>query len=157
MKSILSALGILSLGVLFGTAGCGKKTESTEGVKQGVLKYLGKRSDLMAMDVNVTSVEFRGNEANADVHFQAKGNTNPGAGMNLTYVLERQGDEWVVKRRAGGSAGANPHGGAASSQEVPGGSTLPPGHPAISGTPGSGAPAAPQPGMPELPQLPPKK
>src|SRR5271170_4658789 len=138
---------IAALIVLLTSAGCAKKdTDNNDAVKQGVMKYLSKRNDLAAMDVSVASVQFRGNEADAKVHFQAKNNSSPAASMDMVYVMERKGDEWVVKgRNAAGGGGANPHGGAA------GGPGLPAGHPSI---PSGGAP---QPAMPELPQLPPKK
>jgi hypothetical protein len=143
----LSISAIAALIVLLTSAGCAKKdTDNNDAVKQGVMKYLSKRSDLAAMDVNVASVQFRGNEADAKVHFQAKNNSSPAASMDMVYVMERKGDEWVVKgRNAAGGGGANPHGGA------PAGSGLPSGHPSI---PSGGAT---QSSMPELPQLPPKK
>ena len=145
-----------------GLIGCGKNIDDKEAVRQGVVNYLAKRSDFLAMDVSVTSVAFHQDEATANVHFQAKGNSAPGAGMNMQYVLERKGSEWVVKGRAGsgnahtglpqggaGSIGAMPQGGSGSGSigampqlpqghpSVPsGGATpsgpLPPGHPAVS-------------------------
>jgi hypothetical protein len=150
VKSVFPAFGMVLFSALLGTVGCRNSAIDTDdAVKQGVMKYLSKRSDLAAMDVSLSSVKFRGNEADANVHFQAKNNSSPGAAMNLTYLLERKGDEWVVKGRAGGGAGANPHSGAVQ-QEMPGGSSLPPGHPAV-------APAGRPQTMPELPQLPAKK
>jgi hypothetical protein len=141
-----------------GLVGCGKNIDSKEAVRQGVVNYLSKRSDFLAMDVSVTSVAFRQDEATANVHFQAKNNNAPGAGMNMQYVLERKGSEWVVKGRAGsgnahtglpqgggipmpqggsgsGSIGAMPqlpsgHPSAPSGAGTPSGA-LPPGHPAV--------------------------
>jgi hypothetical protein len=154
-------------------AGCGKNIDSKEAVRQGVMNYLAKRSDLLAMDVSVTSVAFRQDEATATVHFQAKGNTTPGAGMNMQYVLERKGDQWTVKGRGGSDASGNPHTGM--SQGVPGAGagsigampntgtgagsigampntsvpqTLPPGHPSV---PNGAAPSgALPPGHPQV-------
>lgn len=92
------------------------------------------------MDVSVAAVTYKENEATATVHFQAKGNNAPGSGMDMQYVLERKGNQWVVK----GRAGDNPHGAQGMGMpQGPGGSgsigampdTLPPGHP----TTGSGA------------------
>ena len=183
MKRTISILSLLVLA--FAIVGCSKKnTDNNEAVKQGVIKYLSKRSDLAAMDVSVASVQFRGDEADAKVHFQAKNNTNPAASLDMTYVLERKGKEWEVKGRsgAGAASSANPHGaggggmppaGGAMPQgslpaghpEIPPGAmpqgsapkgSLPPGHPAIpSGAPPKSGTA--QPGMPELPQIPPHK
>ncbi len=174
MKSTIPVVSLLVLA--FAIAGCGKKdVENNDAVKQGVIKYLSKRSDLAAMDVSVASVQYRGNEADAKVHFQAKNNTNPAASLDMMYVLERKGNEWEVKGRsgAGAASGANPHGGPipqgslpAGHPDIPSGAgipsgsapqgSLPPGHPPL---PSGGAPPAgtPQPGMPELPQIPPHK
>ena len=125
-------------------AGCKKDLQNQEAVRQGVMSYLSKRSDLLAMDVSVTSVAFQQDEATAQVHFQAKGNTSPAAGMTMQYALERKDGQWVVKGRTGASAahGANglPSPGPSPGQldgmpRIPGpGSSraLPPGHPTVS-------------------------
>src|SRR5208282_2614098 len=99
--TIVTAALSLSLTIL---SGCKRDIQSTEAVRQGVLTYLTKRSDLLSMDVSVTNVVYRQDEATATVHFQAKGSNLPGSGMDLRYVLERKGNEWVVKGRAGGDA-----------------------------------------------------
>ena len=113
-------------------AACHKNIQTTDAVQQGIMKYLASRQGLTAMDVSVVSVSFRENEADATVHFQAKGSTNPASGIDMKYVLERHGNEWVVKGRSGMGQGANPHGGMGGN---PHGGTgmpsLPPGHPAI--------------------------
>ncbi len=114
-------------------AGCHKDIQNTDAVKQGVLNYLSKRSDLVSMDVNVSSVSFRKDEADATVYFQAKGG-GPGNGMAMNYVLERKGNEWVVKGRGsttGMEHGTNPHAGAMPSAAPNSGTALPPGHPPI--------------------------
>jgi hypothetical protein len=129
--------------------GCKKDIQNQDAVKQGVMTYLAKRSDLLAMDVSVASVAFREDEATAQVHFQAKGNSSPAAGMTMQYVLERKDGQWVVKARTGANAahGANgmPSQGTSPGQldgmpRVPAprgdaAASLPPGHPAVS--PGS--------------------
>ena len=148
IRSILMAAATLSVALL---CGCKKDIQNQDAVRQGVMSYLSKRSDLLAMDVTVTSVDFQQNQATADVHFQAKGNSSPAAGMNMRYVLERQGDQWVVKGRTGANAshgdnpGVNPapnQGGAPGSLDglpaIPGAGggsgALPPGHPGIGGS-----------------------
>lgn len=108
-------------------AGTGCHRSSPEaGVRQGVIDYLSKRSNLnmSGMNVDVTSLVVRQNEADAVVSFTAKG-ANPGQPMSMRYTLERKGDRWVVKDKA--EAGASPHGGAA----PPAGAQLPPGHPSV--------------------------
>jgi hypothetical protein len=120
------------------SGGCNRGAGNPEeAVRQGVIDYLSKRANLnvAAMDVAVTSVIFRQNEADAVVAITAKG-ASPGQGMSMKYTLDRQGDHWVVKDKteAGGSphsaASASPHG----ETPPPMGGTLPPGHPAVDGT-----------------------
>jgi hypothetical protein len=112
-----AALGM----VLF--CGCEKNSHSQDAVRQGVMSYLSKRSDLLAMDVSVTSVSFHQDEATAQVHFQAKGNSSPAAGMNMQYVLDRKDGQWVVRGRTGTNAAHGASGPAVNS--VPGQGTLP--------------------------------
>ena len=117
-------------------SGCKQDIQNEEAVKKGIMTYLSKRQDLGSMDVSVTKVAFRQDEADATVHFQSKNSDAPGAALDLQYVLERKGNEWVVKGKAvgggghagGGSGGGmdNPHGGGTPPQ-----GQLPPGHPSI--------------------------
>jgi len=111
--------------VMCAAAACHRGIDTEEAVRQGVIDYLSKRSNLnvAGMNVEVTSVSFRQNEADAVVAFTAKG-ASPGQPMTMRYTLERQGDHWVVKEKA--NTGANPHGAAS----APGGQ-LPPGHPPV--------------------------
>jgi hypothetical protein len=118
---------------------CGCEKNSQDAVRQGVMTYLSKRSDLVAMDVSVTSVSFRQDEATAEVHFQAKGNSSPAAGMNMQYVLDRKDGQWVVRGRTGAGAahGASAPGvNSVPGQGLPGSldgmPALPPGHPSAS-------------------------
>jgi len=97
-----------------------------------VLDHLaGRNFNLAAMDVSVTNVIFRKDQADATVSFSPRGSKG-GAGLVMRYTLLLQGNRWVVKgaNEAGGSPhsgagamGANPHSG--------GGGALPPGHPAV--------------------------
>lgn len=159
MRGSIPVVSVLALSIAL-LGGCKKDIQNKEAVRQGVLNYLSKRGDLMAMDVTVGDVTFRDNEANATVHFQAKGNNSPAAGMSMSYVLERKGSLWQVKGRSGSDA---PHGMPSSGP----GETLPPGHPTVS--PEGASPALPPghptvegstavPGgasLPPLPELPP--
>jgi hypothetical protein len=129
--------------------GCGKDIQNQDAVRQGVMSYLSKRTDLLAMDVSVTSVSFRKEEATAQVHFQAKGNSSPGAGMTMNYLLDRKDGQWVVRAKTGANAAHGASGPGVNSvpgQGLPGsmdgmpaiprsggGSvSLPPGHPSVS-------------------------
>jgi hypothetical protein len=106
-----------------GGVGCHRSTPEAA-IRQGVIDYLSKRSNLnvSGMNVDVSSLVVRQNEADAVISFTAKG-ANPGQPMTMRYTLERKGDRWVVKDKA--EAGAGPHGGA------PVGGQLPPGHPNV--------------------------
>ncbi len=123
--------------------GCNRGMQTKEAVERGVTEYLATRSNLnvTSMNVAVTSVAFRQNEAEAVVTFRAKG-ANPGPGMDIRYTLERSGNKWVVKNKA--DSGANPHG-ASKGMGTPGMGTpaspageLPPGHPPMGNAPPSG-------------------
>jgi hypothetical protein len=117
----------IPLAALVLLAACGRRMDTTEAVRQGVLDYLATRSNLniSAMNVDVTTVSFRKEEADATVSFTAKG--SPAAkGMSIRYTLTRKGDKWVVKDKPEG--GANPHG-AAVGAGSPAEGSLPPGHP----------------------------
>jgi hypothetical protein len=122
------ALWAVILVIGAGTA-CKRSIDDPELVRQGVIDYLSKRSNLnvSGMNVVVASVSFQKNRADAEVAFTAKG-SNPGRPMSMRYTLERQGDRWVVKDKA--EAGHNPHGAGA---PPPAGADLPPGHPAVGG------------------------
>ena len=108
-------------------AGCSKDIQNTEAVREGVLDYLKQRTAETGLDVNqlvvtVSSVSFEKDVARANVAFSPK--SAPGAqGMSMSYVLDRQGDKWVVKGRQVNPG--NPHGGG----------ELPPGHPPAAGQP----------------------
>ncbi len=125
---------IALVGILL-ASGCKKDIQNEAAVKAGIVKYIATRTNLSEMDVSVTAVSFRENDADATVHFQAKGNTNPGAGLEMKYTLERKGSEWVVKGRSGSGAshamGAGAMGGGAMGSGMPSPSGLPAGHPRI--------------------------
>ncbi|HEY6391483.1 MAG TPA: hypothetical protein VIX89_09405 [Bryobacteraceae bacterium] len=127
---LIAALG-LSIGML---GGCKRNIRNNDAVRQGVMTYLSKRADFVSiatMDVKVVSVTYLKDQALAVVRFEAKGN-NSGSGLTMQYILERNGDLWVVKRK-----GTEGHGTAGKAQEGSGGSigampqTMPPGHPTV--------------------------
>ena len=119
--------GVLLL--LLSLAACNRGNQNGDAVRQGVIDHLGKVGlSVKAMDVSVTTVDYKGGEADATVSITPKGG-NPAQGMSMKYHLRQEGALWVVTGRqdapgsphgAGGAAtpGAeNPHGGAA----MPGG------------------------------------
>jgi len=95
---------------------------STEAVRQGVIDRLSKAGyNMSAMDIQVSQVQFNGEQADATIALTAKGQANVPA-MTLRYHLEHQNGKWVVTGRpqdsGHGSASdpnmgaTNPHGGA---------------------------------------------
>jgi hypothetical protein len=95
---------------------------NTEAVRQGVIDRLSKGGyNLSAMDIQVASVQYNGEQADAIVSLSAKGQTGVPP-MSLRYHLEHQNGKWVVTGLSkdnshGGAAdpnmgGTNPHGGA---------------------------------------------
>lgn len=138
---------VLFVSALALLVGCNRGgIENKEAVRQGVIDYLAARTNLnmSSMDVNVTAVTFKGNEADATVSFAPRGAAAAGQGMSMRYTLERQGSRWVVKGRGDsgdhgrgmGADPANPH---SAMPPMPGGSgaspsgDLPPGHPPVPG------------------------
>jgi hypothetical protein len=113
--------------------GCGHgNIDTKEAVRQGVIDYLAsvKNLNVSSMNVEVASVTFKENEADAVVSFAPKG--PGGTPVTIPYTLERKGSRWVVKPHAPGQSphgamptGQNPHG------EMPPAGEMPPGHPAV--------------------------
>ena len=129
------------------TISCSRDIQNTDAVKQGVTEYLKASQaktglNLDAMQIEVRSVSFERDEARANVYVTPKG--MPTGGMQLTYVLARNGNKWVVRGRS--ESGANPHGN--QMQEGSPGlpqQSLPPGHPQV---PPGEAPEAPAGALP---------
>lgn len=76
---------------------------------------------MAGMNVDLTSVQFNGDHAEAAVSITARGGP-AGSGMNTVYSLEQKGGKWQVTGRkdaggvphgGGATPGANPHGGGA--------------------------------------------
>ena len=108
---------------------CKKSPQNPEAVKQAVIEHLSKRTDnmLSAMDVDVKSVSFRTDGADAIVSFRPKGATE--GGMDMNYELEMKDGKWVVKPKP--AVPGAPHTGVS---PAPGSGSMPPGHPAMPGS-----------------------
>jgi len=116
---------------LLALGGCNRGGGQTkEAVQAAVLDYLAKRGTISvsSMQIEVVSVTFRENEADATVSFRAKGSDASAPGMTMAYTLVRQGGGWAVKGRADG--GSDSHG---AGMQMPEGA--PPDHPPMGATP----------------------
>jgi hypothetical protein len=83
------------------------------------------------MTITVTKATITGDKAQADVDIRAK-NSDPSApAMQLTYELQKQGDQWVVLK--GQPTGGMQH---PAPGELPPQGSMPPGHPSAGGTSG---------------------
>ncbi len=106
-------------------------------MRQGIVEYLqGRQMNVGSMDLNITNVQFNGNQADATVSFTAKGG-DPSAGMQIQYKLELRNGKWAVVSHQ--DVGA-PHG-----SSGPPGMAVPSGAPAAGGqNPHGGAMPAPE-------------
>jgi hypothetical protein len=123
---------LLGVALLFMGA-CKTKPTDKDAIKAGVLKHLAAMQGLNVpnMEVNITQFSVNGNQAAAQVEIKAKSGDSSGGTMNLSYNLEKRGDEWaVVKGMPAGGTIQHP----APGEMPPGG--MPPGHPGSSGAGG---------------------
>ena len=134
-NALVTFRSLLVFSVVLLAAGCNRVPKNNEAIRQGVIEHLAKNSglDVNSMNIAVTSVQYRGDEADAVVSFQPK--NMPGGGMSMTYTLEAKGNKWIVKKKAGSGMGAHP------GAEMPGGTgatgQMPPGHPSVGGAAGA--------------------
>jgi hypothetical protein len=114
--------------LLCALSGCNSASQSQEAIRQAVIDSVASKVNVGAMDVDVTSISFKGAEADATVSFRPKGSKS--GGMEMRYTLEQKSGKWVVKDKAqegGAPHGAMPNGAMAG----PGGAEMPPGHPSV--------------------------
>lgn len=103
--------------LLFLAVACNRGNQSKEAIRQAVLDHLkGSSVNLAAMDMDVTEVQFNGQNADATVTFKPKGAT-VAQGMALHYRMQQNGGRWAVvgiqdSGHAGGVAQGvpSPHG-----------------------------------------------
>jgi hypothetical protein len=162
MKRVFLA-SLLSVALLYISA-CKSKSDEREAIRRGVVQHLSSMQglNLPNMEINVTQYSVNGAQATAQVEIRAKGAEGASGTMQLAYNLERRGAEWVVVKSApaGGSLQHPAQG------DMPPGAAMPPGHPAVNGSPGQvhsdfneilkGAPAPSQQSPAPAPQPPPK-
>jgi hypothetical protein len=114
VRIVSIVLALLSL------AACNRGTQSKEAVRQAVIERLGAHGlNVSGMNVDVTSVQFNGSQADAVVSITPKGGPS-GNGMSMGYHLEQQNGKWTVTGTK--DTGGTPHGaGAAAPGVMPGG------------------------------------
>jgi hypothetical protein len=121
--------------LILGLAGCKSGNQSNDAVRQGVVEYLQKVGiNVAGMDINLASVKFNGDKADATVNMGVKGTGT--TNMTMAYHLEMKDNKWMVvgkqdsSQHGGGAAmpgagampgAANPHAGGAMPAVPPGG------------------------------------
>jgi hypothetical protein len=106
----------------------GAKLENEPAVRQALERYLSSRPNLnmQGMDLQIAGIQFRGQQAQVDVVFKAKGGGDtPGGTMSMRYTLNRRGDQWEVEPQS------SAHGGAAPPAPSSAPAEMPPGHPPV--------------------------
>jgi hypothetical protein len=101
---------------------CGHGNQDKEAVRKAVQDRLaGMGMPAATINVQLNSVDFKGDSAVADVAIVPK--SNAGAGMSMKYQLQYKDNKWAVTGRAdakdghgaqppaGGAMPASPHGG----------------------------------------------
>jgi len=116
--------------LLLFTGACKSKTDERAAIRDGVVKHIASMNGLNVnnMIIVVTQATVNGDKAQANVEIRAKSGEPGAPPMQLTYELQKQGEEWVVLK-------AQPAGGMqhpAPSETSPQGSP-PAGHPDTSG------------------------
>ncbi|HUN61292.1 MAG TPA: hypothetical protein VMU53_04865 [Candidatus Sulfotelmatobacter sp.] len=119
-------------GMVLLAGGCKAKTDSTDAIHTAVVKYLSAMTGLNVnnMTVTVTKTVVTGDTAQAEVEIRAKNGDANAPGMQRTYQLQKQGEDWVVVKSEQTGGMQHPTAG-----EMPQGN-LPPGHPPTGGANG---------------------
>jgi hypothetical protein len=117
MSSKAAAI-LLLVGVIL-VVGCQKKqANANDAIRDAVQRHLAslKTINLGAMDLNIINVAVTGDTAQAQVEYVPKTGAPPGAGMRVSYSLEKHDQQWdVVKTNSVGgaiehpAANVNPH------------------------------------------------
>src|SRR5215469_3906382 len=129
MKRALLA-SLLGVALVFASA-CKSKTDENEAIRAGVMKHLVALNmlNMSNMEVKVTQATINGNQAQAQVEIRSKGGDPNAPPMQIGYVLEKRGEEWVVLKSTGMGGGMQHPGPGEAPGSAPG--TMPPGHPNV--------------------------
>ncbi|HKA01888.1 MAG TPA: hypothetical protein VKE70_35500 [Candidatus Solibacter sp.] len=123
-------IALLSLFLCLAACKSGQN-QSNDAVRQGVLDYLQKGGyNVSGMDIRIANVQFKDNQAEAQVNIGVKGSGT--TAMSMGYHLELKDNHWTVVGKSDSgqhgalappSAGAeNPHAGGAPGAAPGGGS-----------------------------------
>jgi hypothetical protein len=155
MKRMGLALGLFA--AVFISGGCKKQQSDNDAIRDGIMQHLNGVGTLntSAMEMDIRSVSINGNQAHAEVEFRPKTGAPRGAGMQVSYNLEKRNGAWLVQKTqpAGGmiqhpDPNSNPY----QNQDVHSGTlpnfsnvlnpagapaqgALPPGHPPVNSQP----------------------
>jgi hypothetical protein len=146
----------IAYAAVLATAGCHKQEQpATDAIREGIQQHLTSLNtlNLSAMNINISNVSVNQNTAQAQAEFTPKTGAPAGAGMRVSYSLEKRDDKWVVVKTNALSGpinhpdpATNPHGQPPPDSvhgnlpnfrdmipsNTPGSNqTLPPGHPPI--------------------------
>jgi len=115
------------------TGACKSKTDENAAIRDGIVKHLTSVNGLNVnnMTIVVSQATVNDDKAQASVDIRAKSGEPGAPAMQLTYELQKQGDEWVVLK--GQATGGMQH---PAPGEMPAQTDLPPGHPSTGGTSG---------------------
>ncbi|MGB2633279.1 MAG: hypothetical protein WAM58_05020 [Candidatus Acidiferrum sp.] len=124
----------LLAGLLLVAGGCKAKTDEKAAIRDGVIKHIAGMNGLNVnnMTITVTKVTMDGDKVQADVDIRAKSGDPAAPAMQLSYELQKQGNEWVVLK--GQATGGMQH--PTAGEMPPPQGNLPPGHPSTNGASG---------------------
>ena len=101
-----------ALGLVIFLSACGNRgLHSERAVREAIEAHLKSRSDLMMtkMTLEVESVKFAGDSAQADVKYRSKDNAD--LAVSVHYSLRLAGDHWeVVSSSSANGTAPTPHG-----------------------------------------------
>ncbi len=124
MKRVFFAALLASFALLAG--GCKAKTDNRDAIRDGVLKHIAGMNGLNVnnMTITVTKATVNGDKAQADVDIRAKNGDPNAPPMQLSYELQKQGEQWVVLKGQANGGMQHPAPGT-----MPPQGAMPPGHP----------------------------
>lgn len=128
-----ASLAALLGSLLLFMGACKSKVDSKDAIRDGVVKHIASMQGLNVnnMTVVVTQATVNGDKAQANVDIRAKNGDAAAPPMQVSYNLEKRGEEWVVVKGLPTGGMQHPAPG-----EMPPPGSMPPGHPSAGGTSG---------------------